>query len=139
MIAAIDPGSEKTGTAILNEDGTLVEKKIVPTAMLIPYLQQAYEAYSFRHVVMGNGTNHKHLQPRVEAWIQKEAKQVTFSLIDEKYTTVEGRKLYFKYTPRKGWRRLVPLALQYPPEPVDDFVAWIIGLRYVKAKGGKTW
>ena len=27
MIAAIDPGSEKTGTAILNEDGTLAEKK----------------------------------------------------------------------------------------------------------------
>ena len=42
MIAAIDPGSEKTGTAILNEDGTLAEKKIVPTPMLLPYLQQAY-------------------------------------------------------------------------------------------------
>lgn len=139
MIAAIDPGSEKTGTAILNEDGTLVEKKIVPTAMLIPYLQQAYEAYSFHHIVMGNGTNHKHLQPRVEAWIQKESKQVTFSLIDEKYTTVEGRKLYFKYTPRTGWRRFIPLALQYPPEPVDDFVAWIIGLRYVQTKGETTW
>ncbi len=139
MIAAIDPGSEKTGTAILNEDGTLVEKKIVPTAMLIPYLQHAYEAYSFHHVVMGNGTNHKHLQPRVTAWIAEGTKQVTFSLIDEKYTTVEGRKLYFKYTPRKGWRRFIPLALQYPPEPVDDFVAWIIGLRYVRTKGETTW
>ena len=107
--------------------------------MLLPYLQQAYETYSFHHIVMGNGTNHKHLQPCVEAWIQDKKKPVTFSLIDEKYTTVEGRKLYFKYTPRKGWRRFIPLALQYPPEPVDDFVAWIIGLRYIKAKGGATW
>lgn len=139
MIAAIDPGSEKTGTAILSEDGTLAEKKIVPTPMLLPYLQQAYETYSFHHIVMGNGTNHKHLQPCVEAWIQDKKKPVTFSLIDEKYTTVEGRKLYFKYTPRKGWRRFIPLALQYPPEPVDDFVAWIIGLRYIKAKGGAAW
>ncbi len=139
MIAAIDPGSEKTGTAILNEDGTLAEKKIVPTPMLLPYLQQAYETYLFHHIVMGNGTNHKHLQPCVEAWIQDKKRPVTFSLIDEKYTTVEGRKLYFKYTPRKGWRRFIPLALQYPPEPVDDFVAWIIGLRYIKAKGGATW
>lgn len=138
MIAAIDPGSEKTGTAILNEDGTLVEKKIVPTDKLLPYLQHAYTTYAFRHIVMGNGTNHKHLQPRVEAWLQQEAKQVTFSLIDEKYTTVEGRKLYFKYTPRKGWRRFIPLALQYPPEPVDDFVAWIIGLRYIQTKGEMT-
>lgn len=139
MIAAIDPGSEKIGTAILSEDGTLAEKKIVPTPMLLPYLQQAYETYSFHHIVMGNGTNHKHLQPCVEAWIQDKKKPVTFSLIDEKYTTVEGRKLYFKYTPRKSWRRFIPLALQYPPEPVDDFVAWIIGLRYIKAKGGAAW
>lgn len=139
MIAAIDPGSEKTGTAILKDDGTLVEKKIVPTARLIPYLQQAYEIYSFHHIVMGNGTNHKHLQPCVEDWMREGTKPVTFSLIDEKYTTVEGRKLYFKYTPRKGWRRFIPLALQYPPEPVDDFVAWIIGLRYIRTKGERTW
>lgn len=138
MIAAIDPGSEKTGTAILQEDGTLVEKKIVPTKQLVSYLQQAYEKRAFHHIVMGNGTNHKHLQPCVEAWIREGNKPITFSLIDERYTTVEGRKLYFKYTPRKGWRRLVPLALQYPPEPVDDFGAWIIGLRYIRAKGGKT-
>lgn len=138
MIAAIDPGSEKTGTAILKGDGTLVEKKIVPTNLLQSYLQHAYEMYSFCHVVMGNGTNHKKLQSRVEAWIQENHLQVTFSLIDEKYTTVEGRKLYFKYMPRKGWRRFIPLALQYPPEPVDDFVAWIIGLRYVQAKEDTT-
>ena len=69
-------------------------------------------------------------------WIRKEAPDVTFSLIDEKFTTVEGRKLYWQYTPRHGWRRLVPLSLQYPPEPVDDFVAWIIGQRYIKSLGG---
>ena len=138
MIAAIDPGSEKTGTAILQDDGTLVEKKIVPTKQLVSYLQQAYQTWKFHHIVMGNGTNHKHLQPCVEAWIREDDKRITFSLIDERYTTVEGRKLYFKYTPRKGWRRFVPLALQYPPEPVDDFVAWIIGLRYIREKGGKT-
>jgi hypothetical protein len=31
----------------------------------------------------------------------------------------------------------VPLSFQYPPEPVDDFVAWIIGLRYIDTLGGK--
>jgi hypothetical protein len=89
------------------------------------------------HIVMGNGTNHKHLQPLVEKWITRGHESVIFSLIDEKYTTVEGRELYFKCTPRHGWRRLVPLVLQYPPEPVDDFVAWIIGQRYVRQQGGK--
>ena len=125
MILAIDPGSEKTGTAVLRNDGSLVCRQIIPTEDLSAHLSE-----------MGNGTNHRHLQPVAEEWIQKEAPDVTFSLIDEKFTTVEGRKLYWQYTPRHGWRRLVPLSLQYPPEPVDDFVAWIIGQRYIKSLGG---
>lgn len=136
MIAAIDPGSEKTGVAILGDDGSLAEKKIIPTETLEAYLTAAYGQYGFSHIVMGDGTNHKHLQPVAEQWIQQQARGVTFSLIDEKNTTVEGRAMYFKYTPRRGWRRFVPLSLQYPPEPVDDFVAWIIGLRYIHARGG---
>ena len=136
MIAAIDPGSEKTGVAVLGGDGSLAEKKIIPTGELDAYLTEAYGQYGFTHIVMGDGTNHKRLQPVAEQWIRRQAPAVTFSLVDEKNTTVEGRAMYFKYTPRRGWRRFVPLSLQYPPEPVDDFVAWIIGLRYIHRQGG---
>lgn len=136
MIAAIDPGSEKTGVAVLGGDGSLAEKKIIPTGELEAYLTGAYAQYRFTHIVMGDGTNHKHLQPVAERWIRRQAPAVTFSLVDEKNTTVEGRAMYFKYTLRRGWRRFVPLSLQYPPEPVDDFVAWIIGLRYIHRQGG---
>ena len=137
MILAIDPGSEKTGVAIVAEDGSLIEKKIVPTPQLTAYIHTAYKQYGFIHIVMGNGTNHKHLQPVAEAWIAREGRNVSFSMIDEKFTTVEGRKLYFECTPRHGWRRFVPLSWQYPPEPVDDFVAWIIGKRYLAQQGGR--
>ena len=137
MILAIDPGSEKTGTAVVSEDGSLVTKAIVPTPELGDYLSRVYETHPFSHIVMGDGTNHKKLQPLVEQWIARDHQDITFSLTDEKFTTVEGRKLYFKYTPRRGWRRFVPLSFQYPPEPVDDFVAWIIGRRYLaKQRGG---
>ena len=137
MIFAIGPGSEKTGTAVVAEDGSLVTKAIVPTPELGDYLSRVYETHPFSHIVMGDGTNHKKLQPLVEQWIARDHQDITFSLTDEKFTTVEGRKLYFKYTPRRGWRRFVPLSFQYPPEPVDDFVAWIIGRRYLaKQRGG---
>lgn len=138
MILAIDPGSEKTGVAIVGEDGSLVEKQIVPTPQLSNYMTEAYERHVLTQIVMGNGTNHKHLQPVAEGWLKAHAPHVPFALIDEKFTTVEGRKLYFQYTPRKGWRRFVPLSLQYPPEPVDDFVAWIIGRRFLAHQGGKS-
>ena len=137
MLFAIDAGSEKTGTAVVAEDGSLVTKAIVPTPELGDYLSWVYETHPFSHIVMGDGTNHKKLQPLVEQWIARDHQDITFSLTDEKFTTVEGRKLYFKYTPRRGWRRFVPLSFQYPPEPVDDFVAWIIGRRYLaKQRGG---
>ena len=128
---------EKTGTAVVAEDGSLVTKAIVPTPELGDYLSRVYETHPFSHIVMGDGTNHKKLQLLVEQWIARDHQDITFSLTDEKFTTVEGRKLYFKYTPRRGWRRFVPLSFQYPPEPVDDFVAWIIGRRYLaKQRGG---
>lgn len=138
MIAAIDPGSEKTGFAVLCPDGTLAEKAIIPTKRLALCLTEAYKTYAFTHIVMGSGTNHQALSGAVEAWIKDQGVPVTFSLIDEKNTTVEGRRLYFRHTPRRGWRRFVPLSLQYPPEPVDDFVAWIIGLRYLHQQGGSA-
>lgn len=138
MILAIDPGSEKTGVALVRDDGSLEEKQIIPTASLATYLTAAHKTHAFTDIVMGDGTNHKHLQPVAEQWIAAEqtAQTIGFHLVDERFTTVEGRKLYFKYTRLHGWRRWVPTAWQYPPEPVDDFVAWIIGRRFLQQKGG---
>ena len=86
MIFAIDPGSEKTGTAVVADDGSLVTKAIVPTPELGDYLSYVYENYPFSHIVMGDGTNHKKLQPLVEQWIARSHRDITFSLTDEKFT-----------------------------------------------------
>ena len=110
MIVAIDPGSEKTGVAIIHDDGALILRAIVATPALSQWLTDAYGTYPFTHIAMGDGTNHTHLQDVVMTWIDHKA--ITFSLVDEKFTTVEGRKLYWKYTPRHGWRRFVPVSLQ---------------------------
>ena len=47
MIFAIDPGSDKTGTAVVNDDGSLVIKAIVPTPDLLSYVGETYETYPF--------------------------------------------------------------------------------------------
>ena len=83
MIFAIDPGSEKTGTAVVAEDGSLVTKAIVPTPALGDYLSRVYETHPFSHIVMGDGTNHKKLQALVEQWIARDEQDITFSLTDE--------------------------------------------------------
>ena len=46
--------------------------------------------------------------------------------------TVQGRKLYFQENPPKGWKKLIPLGMQVPPVPVDDYAAIVIGRKYLK-------
>ena len=58
--------------------------------------------------------------------------KITTSLIDESHSTEDARKLYWQYNPPTGWRRFVPKGMQFPPEPVDDLTAYVIGMRYTK-------
>ena len=44
MILAIDPGSVKTGVALVHEDGELKEKRIIPTQSLLQYVQECYDS-----------------------------------------------------------------------------------------------
>lgn len=53
-------------------------------------------------------------------------------LINEYRTTDEARKLYFQENPPKGWKKLIPLGMQVPPVPVDDYAAIVIGRKYLR-------
>lgn len=55
MIFAIDPGSDKTGTAVVKDDGSLVIKAIVPTPDLLSYVGETYEKYPFPISLWGMG------------------------------------------------------------------------------------
>ena len=99
MIFAIDPGSEKTGTALVNEDGTLFKKKIIPTDTLEDVVQA----------------------------LLKSGSSLKVSLVNEKYTPEMGKRLYWKENRPHGWNRLLPAGMRTIPVPVDDYVAWIIG------------
>jgi hypothetical protein len=60
---------------------------------------------------------------------------VAVCLAEEAETTLVARRRYFRDHPPRGWRRLLPLSLQVPPEPYDDYAAAIIGERYLHARG----
>jgi len=49
--------------------------------------------------------------------------------IDESYSTLEGRALYWQLHPPRGLWRLVPTSLRVPPRPIDDLAAWAIVLK----------
>lgn len=53
--------------------------------------------------------------------------------VDEAGTTLRARARYFADHPRRGWRRLLPLGLQTPPEPYDDYAAVLLAEARLRA------
>ena len=121
-ILAIDPGREKTGIAILKNSDVL-EHKIINSEELVQIIKSLLEKYIIKTIVMGNGTSSK----KKYDLLKREFIDRDIVLINEYRTTDEARKLYFQENPPKGWKKLIPLGMQVPPVPVDDYAAIVIG------------
>lgn len=126
-ILAIDPGREKTGIAILNNSDVL-EHKIINSEELVQIIKSLLEKYIIKTIVMGNGTSSK----KKYDLLKREFIDRDIVLINEYRTRDEARKLYFQENPPKGWKKLIPLGMQVPPVPVDDYAAIVIGRKYLK-------
>lgn len=126
-ILAIDPGREKTGIAILKNSDVL-EHKIINSDELVQIIKSLLEKYIIKTIVMGNGTSSK----KKYDLLKREFIDKDIVLINEYRTTDEARKLYFQENPPKGWKKLIPLGMQVPPVPVDDYAAIVIGRKYLK-------
>ncbi len=130
MILALDPGKDKTGIALVEEDGSLVEKKVVATKELLKTISLWIERNP-RLIVMGNGTKHKEMKETVEELLKEMGSSLSVALVNEKYTTEMGEAWYKRDHPAKGIARLIPSGMRSVPVPIDDYVAWIIGLIYL--------
>lgn len=132
-VLAIDPGSVKCGIALVTRDakGELQIKwrVIVKTSHLIEKMGEAKDLAPYELVIVGNGTNSSKVITAIrEAWLG-----VAILVVDEKDTTLHARERYWMERQRHGWRRLLPATLQVPPEPIDDFAAFILAERVLTA------
>lgn len=128
-IAALDPGRDKCGFAVLAQDGRVIWQKVIETARLEAELAEARQKYGYEVLVEGNGTTSKEARTRIQTALP----ELAVVVLDEYRTTELAKGEYWKAHPPKGWRRLLPVTMQVPPEPVDDFVAVILGHRYLKS------
>ena len=126
-IAALDPGRDKCGFAVLNDDGKILCQRVIGTENLMTEVNAAKADYGFSRLLIGNGTTSKEAQGKLA---QISALEV---IVRDEYRTTElAKKEYWKSNPPKGWRRLIPVTMQVPPVPVDDFVAVILARRYLQ-------
>ena len=124
-IVGIDPGRDKCGMAVLNGDAEILFEQVIETADFETVLKNLKAQFNFELAILGNGTTHKNAEKILRS-LNLEVK-----IVDEKHTTEEARKLYWKKNPPHGWRKILPTSMQVPPEPVDGIVAEILVKRYL--------
>ena len=161
FILAFDPGRDKIGFALVNFDGELIFSGIFPSdkkeiffdmllneknleEFLIEKLAppdkglpvQTGERAVFgdgvsiskiKFIAVGNGTKSKDFYNYV-----KNKFQIEIKIIDEKNTTLEARKLYWKIHEPDSFQKFLPEGLRVPKRVLDDLAAWAIALRAVR-------
>ena len=95
-------------------------------AQIGPVMADLVARYSPQAIVVGNGTA---ASQTLDA--AKRLGVARVKLVDEKFSSLLARKRYFRENPPRGLRRLIPVSLQTPGRPYDDYVAVILAERYL--------
>lgn len=136
-IIGVDPGRAKCGVAVLRPDGFCITRRIFLWEDLAHDFLELIRHYPPDVVVLGDRTGSKEAHKRLEKALQ-EAEGMLASVpireVTEHLSSVEARERYL-IEHRRGWRRYIPLGLQTPPEPYDDYSAEVLARRYLRSQG----
>lgn len=124
---SVDPGREKTGMAVMSFDGEFYWHGISESEKIVAGINALLKKYPVKLLVIGSGTSSR----QILKLLKEKFTALDFAVVDEYRTTDEARKLYFADNPPKGLKKLIPLGMQTPSVPVDDYAAIAIGRRYL--------
>lgn len=126
-VLGIDPGRRKTGVAAVGEQGEILWREIIAPDALEARLPQLLNHWQIAVIALGDSTASDNARAQIERVIAD--LPVELRIVDESGSTLEARPLYWAEHAPQGWRRLVPLSLQEPPEPLDDYAAAVVARR----------
>ena len=123
-VLGVDPG-RRIGLAWVASDGRLLRVEVVDAAALAHL-----EAPEGAAIALGDGTG----SHAVRALLEGSGRAV--ELVDERATSEQGRLLYWRDRPARGWRRWIPVGLRPPPDLLDGYAAYAIALRWLARSSG---
>jgi RNase H-fold protein (predicted Holliday junction resolvase) len=130
-VIAIDPGTEKCGLAVVSIDGQIRLQEIVSVPRLLEKLAAMARQFGPAIIVVGDRTGAERFMELIQVGGIADL-VVGVETVDEHLTSQEARKRYLEERRRKGWHyRLIPLGMQVPDQPYDDYVAVILAERYL--------
>lgn len=147
MILAFDPGRDKTGFAFVDDDCNLILSGIFESHEREKFFYallngDSLAGYVTEHrneslpenviahlkfIAVGNGTYSKEFHEYVSS-----KTRIEIITADERNTTLEARKLYWKIHEPGFFMRLMPESMRVPSRVLDDLAAWSIGIRALK-------
>lgn len=133
IFLGIDPGRMKTGLALVDERGGVLALRVARTEELERELEEFARAKAVSAIVLGDGTNAE----ATRASLERVFPELAVHLVREAHSTEEARVLYWQLHPPKGWRKLLPLGLLVPPEPLDAYAAVVQARRFLGDDDGK--
>ena len=128
MILGFDPGRDKCGVAVADEELTVHYHQVIESAEAIATIKQLRQKYSVNLIVMGNLTTAK-------TWYQKlvsNFSDIPIVMVDENNSSLEARDRYWQIYPAQGLKKLIPQSMRIPPCPIDDIVAILLIERYLQ-------
>jgi len=129
VLLAIDPGKDKCGLALVDRKGEMISRQIVATSQAIETIVVLLESHQDAQILIGNSTTSRAMREKLSLALPN----VSLIEVEEKNSTLEARALYWRENPPRGWRRVLPLSLQEPPTPVDDFAAVVLARRFLQS------
>jgi RNase H-fold protein (predicted Holliday junction resolvase) len=127
MILGFDPGRDKCGIAVINNQQEILYHEVVSSEKAIATINNLSEEYQPQLIVMGNQTTSQIWKEKLET---KLSTSLPIIMVDERNSTLEAKDRYWEIYPPKGLTRFIPKSLRIPPSPVDDIVAIILIERY---------
>ena len=128
MILGFDPGRDKCGIAVADEDRMVYYHQVIESSQAIAVIKQLVPKYSLNLIVMGNLTTAK-------TWHEKLVSNfahIPIIMVDENNSTLEARDRYWQIYPPQGFKKLIPQTMRIPPRPIDDIVAILLIERYLQ-------
>lgn len=133
VILSVDPGSRKCGLAVVSAERGVLHRRIVPREEVAPVVRQAVQDFAPAEVLVGGSTGSRDVVQELRLALSQEVR-----VVDESHTTERARRRYYQDHPPRGLWRLVPLGLQVPPVPVDDYAAVVMAEDYLGLATSET-
>lgn len=111
-------------------NGRVYDKRVVAVADVFSQLVLYQSRFGRYALVVGDRTGSREFLSGLERHGVKDSIG-SIHRVDEHLSSLEARSRYFKDNPPTGFRRWIPLTMQTPPVPFDDYVAVILAERFL--------